>query len=185
MLEPSAIAPETLRPIRRAEYDRMVEAGLFSGERIELLRGALVAMSPQSARHADVCARLTRILDRALGDRAEVRCQLPFSASDDSEPEPDVAVYPPGDYRREHPGAALLVVEVAESSLRKDRLVKAALYAEANVPEYWIIDLVHDWIDVMTGPAAGGYACSVRCSDRIRLSAFPDVDVRVADLLGG
>jgi len=70
-----------------------------------------------------------------------VRVQSPFAASDDSEPEPDVALVPPGGYRRGHPDRAVLIVEVAESSLRKDSSIEADLYARSRVDEYWIVDL--------------------------------------------
>jgi Uma2 family endonuclease len=185
LLDQRAIAPETIRPIRRAEYDRMVEAGLFADERIELIRGALVVMSPQGTRHADATRKLDKLFNSLLGDRAEVSCQLPFAASDDSEPEPDIALHPPGDYAGEHPGRALLVVEVADTSLRKDRGLKADLYAEAGVPEYWVVDLTADQVEVMTEPEAGRYRRrEIRTrADSIRLSGFPDVAISVADFL--
>src|SRR5580704_11900392 len=86
--------------------------------------------------------RLNKLLVRALGDRAEVRVQAPFGASDVSEPEPDLAVVPPGSYLDEHPSRAHLLIEVADSSLQDDRRIKGPLYAAAGVPEYWIVDLV-------------------------------------------
>jgi Uma2 family endonuclease len=185
LLDPRAIAPETIRPIRRAEYDRMVETGLSEGERIELIRGALVVMSPQGVRHADSTRQLMQLLVVQLRGRAEVSCQLPFASSDDSEPEPDIAVHPPGRYLDDHPSHALLIVEVADSSLRKDRGLKAELYAEAGVPEYWVVDLTADQVEVMTEPDARGYRRreTRTRADVIRLSGFPDVEIRVADFL--
>ncbi|HTE49345.1 MAG TPA: Uma2 family endonuclease [Kofleriaceae bacterium] len=187
MLDQAAIAPDTIRSIRRVEYERMVEAGLFPDERIELLRGALVAMSPQGARHADATRRLASILIGHLSQRAAVSCQLPFAATDDSEPEPDVAVHPDDNYSRAHPNRAFLVVEIAESSLAKDRAVKAAVYAEAGVAEYWVVDLARGVVEVMTEPSAGGYGRVVvrTRGEGIRLSGFPDVEVRVSDFLRG
>jgi Uma2 family endonuclease len=179
------VAPERLRPLRRAEFERMVEQGLFVDERIELLQGALVEMSPQHPPHAGTIQRLTTLLAPALADRAEVRIQLPLAVSDDSLPEPDVAVVAPGDYRQAHPTTALLVIEVAETSLNKDRLIKAALYAAAGVPEYWIVDLPGSSIDVYVAPVQGRYtrrtaACS---GDALRPVALGDLDIRVADVV--
>jgi Uma2 family endonuclease len=185
LLDQSLIAPDTVRGIRRAEYEWMVEAGLFEDERVELLRGALVAMSPQGTRHAHVIARLVRLLIQRLGPRADVRGQMPFDAGGDSVPEPDVAVVPFMDYSTSIPQRAHLIVEVAESSLRKDRILKAELYADALVPEYWLVDLAHDVIEVMTAPASGRYTrmATVSVTDSIRPVAFPDLDIAVRDVL--
>src|ERR1700674_406937 len=112
---------DKIRPLRRGEYDCLVRAGSFEGERLELLYGRLVTMSPQGERHAFSITRLTEILVRGLAGRAQVRVQLPFAASDISEPEPDLAVVVPGDYLDGHPRRALLVIEVAQASLEEDR----------------------------------------------------------------
>src|SRR5689334_17135087 len=89
VLDTAQLAPERPRPLRRTEYEHLVEAGAFVDERIELLEGVLVQMSPQGAEHADVVSRLNMLFVRLVGDRAVVRVQSPFAASDDSEPEPD------------------------------------------------------------------------------------------------
>lgn len=186
MLDREQIAPRRIRPLRRAEYDRMVELGMFGeDERIELLRGALVKMSPQKAPHASVTRRLTKVLMRSLGDRAEVSCQFPFAATDDSEPEPDIAVVPLGDYEESHPGRAHLIIEVAWDSVAHDRDVKARIYAEARVPEYWLVNLVDDVIEVFTRPARGRYARTriARRGDTVTVAAFPDVTLAVTDIL--
>ncbi len=99
MLDFTQLPPGRIRPLRRAEYDKLIELGVFEeDEKIELLHGFLVAMSPQGTPHAAVGARLAEVLTRILGDRAHVRCQFPFAASEDSEPEPDIAVVPRADY---------------------------------------------------------------------------------------
>jgi Uma2 family endonuclease len=141
VLDTAHLAPERPRPLRRTEYEQLVDAGAFTDERIELLEGVLVSMSPQGTEHADVVSRLTMLFVRVVGDRALVRVQCPFAASDDSEPEPDLALVPHGNYRGAHPTRAFLIVEVAESSLRKDSRIKADLYARSRVDEYWIVDL--------------------------------------------
>jgi Uma2 family endonuclease len=176
---------ERLRPLRRGEYDRLVALGCFEDERLELLHGMLVAMSPQSALHAEVIHRIARLLWAALADRAVVRLQTPLAVSEDSEPEPDVAVVPPGDYSAAHPDRALLVVEVADSSIRTDRLVKSGLYAEAGIPEYWLVDLDERVVEVSRDPAGGRYGSSQRVGreETLRPLALGDVELHVADFL--
>lgn len=180
-----AFAPEEIRPLRRAEYDKLVALGAFDGEKIELLHGALVAMTPTGTPHASSSQKLTLLLVRALGDRAAIRAQLPFAADDYSEPEPDFAVVPPGDYLDDHPTEAWLIVEVSDSSLRHDRGVKRRLYAKAGVPEYWIVNLVDDVIEVHLEPVDGDYAVVTprRKGESIRLSQYSDVELRVDDVI--
>ncbi len=179
------LEPEKPRPLRRAEYDRLVELGLFEDERLELLHGVIVAMSPQDAMHSNVIQILTTILVPKLLDRAYVRVQCPLALAEDSEPEPDVAVVALGNYFDEHPRTAFLVIEVADTSLRKDREIKAALYARAGVREYWIVNLPDRVVEVHREPAEGGYRRVQRfaAGDSIALEAFGDVIVAVADLL--
>ena len=154
----SLLAPERVRPLRRSEYDHMVALGMFDEERIELLCGILVAMSPQGAPHANIAARLGNLLTLALGDASWVRVHSPLALSDESEPEPDVAVVAPGDYSIDHPTRALLVVEVADSSLRKDQKIKAGLYARAGIPEYWIVNVQDRSVEMYREPRDGQYA---------------------------
>jgi Uma2 family endonuclease len=180
------VATERLRPLRRVEYERMAEEGFFEeDERIELLEGVLVEMTPQGTRHAVVIERLSHLLFAAIGGRARVRIQLPFAASDVSLPEPDVAVAPVGDYESAHPSQARLIVEVAESSLNKDRLVKGGVYATAGVTEYWVVDIAAKMIEVHAEPSDGQYTRirTVRPGEVIRLQAFPDVELAVSDVI--
>jgi Uma2 family endonuclease len=179
------IASERVRPLRRLEYERMVDEGFFGDEHIELLDGVIIEMTPQGTRHAATVQRLTDRLAAALGARASLRVQLPFAASETSEPEPDLAVVPPGDYDLSHPAQALLVIEVADSSLSKDRQVKAAIYAAAGIPEYWLVDLATGVIEVRKQPTGDGYAQarSARAGDRVRLRALPDVEIAVSDIV--
>jgi len=181
----SRVLDENLRPLLRREYDRMVQLGFFENENVELLEGMLVAMSPQSARHATVVRKLTNLLPRLVAGRAEVQIQSPLAASDSSEPESDVAVIPVGDYVRQHPQTALLIIEVADSSLRRDRLIKPRLYAAAGVIEYWIVDLDSDAVHVHREPHDVGYGQVTRHvrDDRLALLAFPDVVLCTDDLL--
>ena len=175
-----------IRPLRRVEYDRMVETGVFGEEEhIELLGGALVAMTPQGDVHSDCASLLMTMLVRALGDRASVKAHSPFAAGEYSQPEPDVAAYPPRTYGGAHPDNAFLIIEVADSSLRKDRGLKSEIYAEAGVPEYWIVDLVHGTVEVRSAPADGHYTRTVTHGrgDSIALVSFPDIVLAAADFL--
>lgn len=173
------------RPLHRAEYDALVAAGHFRGEKIELLYGSLVEMSPSGPPHSGSVQALTKLLIRAVGDRADVRIQSPFAAGNDSEPEPDVAVVPPGRYVAAHPSEAWLIAEVADSSLRVDREVKARLYAECGVAEYWIVNLSDGLVEVHTHPVRGTYTriTPYRRGDTISVARWPDVKIAVADIL--
>lgn len=183
MMEPAI--SEALRPLSRQEYDRLVAMGLFENERVELVRGVVVEMAPIGADHCDVVEVLTELLVPALKGRARVRVQSSFAASDDSEPEPDVLVVDKAVPRgvHEHPASALLAIEVAESSQRFDRDVKARLYAEAGIPEYWIVDVVHRVVEVFREPSKGRYLeVSKHAAGVLNPRAFPDVAVPLADL---
>ncbi len=175
-----------MRPLRRIEYDRLVELGLLADEKVELIRGLIVRMSPQGAPHAAAIQRLTQLLVLALAasGRAAVRVQLPLALGEDSEPEPDLAVVPPGAYKREHPSCALVVVEVADSSLAQDRREKGALYAEHGVPEYWIVDTAHERIEVHSEIVDGAYGRVTphRRGDVVSSVAVPGLQVRVDDV---
>jgi len=118
--------------------------------------------------------------------RALKGIQSPIVAHDESEPEPDVAVVPLGDYRKEHPASALLVIEVAVSSLNKDRRVKAPLYAASGFREYWIANVAETLIEVHRGPADGRYASVTRhaVGETLCPEAFPDLTVSVAEVFG-
>lgn len=184
MLDVEELAPERMRPLRRSEYEQLIEAGAFEDERVELLRGVLVEMSPQGEDHVVSTARIHELLVLALHGRVQVRSHSPFATSEDSMPEPDVAVVPLMPYGA-RPPYAFLVVEVADSSLRKDRKVKVPLYAEAPVREYWIVDLKGRAVEVYTDPHDGEYRSMVRvdADGELRPTAFPDVVVRVADIV--
>jgi len=181
----AAAAAEKIRPLRRVEYDKLVALGVFEGERIELIDGALLQMSPIGAPHGEAVDRLTELFVLALVGRARVRIQGSFAAGEFSEPEPDVSILPLGDYHAEHPHQAHLVVEVAESSLSYDRGRKARLYAEADVPEYWIVNLVERTVEVHRQPNAGKYEqlSTHPKGSRLRLVAFSDVELSVDDFV--
>jgi Uma2 family endonuclease len=139
----------------RAEYERLVELGVFQpDEKLELLDGHLVVREPQGSPHMGTIRRVVDALRRALGDTWQIDSQAPIALDDVSEPEPDVAVLPrdPRSYLDAHPSNPVLVVEVAGSSYRIDRQYKASLYARARVPEYWIVDLTRNTLEIHRGP---------------------------------
>jgi Uma2 family endonuclease len=173
------------RPITRREYHRMAEAGILrDDERVELLRGAIVPMSPIGNPHAWSVTWLVRLLARQLTDEWVVQPQCPLQLWDDSEPEPDAAVVPVGTFDRAA-SVCVLVVEVADSSLRKDMSVKAALYAEAAIPIYWLVDLNGREVVVFSKPMGGVY----RRIDRhypgevLTLDGHPNVAVPIAEIV--
>jgi Uma2 family endonuclease len=181
-----SIDSDQLRPLLRSEYDALIRQGHFEGEKIELLFGMLVRMTPIGAPHASTVMRVTNLFVRVLPDeRASVRCQQPFAALLDSEPEPDVVLAPPGEYDRDHPEKTLLVVEVSDSSLRRDRELKARLYALAGVPEYWIVNLVDEVIEVYTEPFDDVFRKHTKYTkgQTLRPLAFPDLEIRVDQIL--
>lgn len=179
------LAPERIRPISRREYELMVAAGVFDeDERVELLEGVLVEMSPQDLRHAWATEVLTERLVLALAGRARLRCQLPLAVSDYSVPEPDFAVVPITVAPTEVPTTAHLVIEVANSSLHKDRVLKARVYAAAGVPDYWIVNVPDQVVEVHAGPTPEGYTeITARGSgETVSPRDFPDVAIGVDDL---
>lgn len=186
------VTPDILRsrphPRRwtRDEYHRLAESGFFGDERVELIQGTLMEMAPIGPPHANVVDCLNELLVVRLAGRAKVRIQQPLLCWDESEPEPDVAVVPLGRYAERHPDKALLVIEVAESSLDYDRDTKAPLYARSNVSEYWIVDVAEQVVLVHTEPAASGYAHLTRVplGGTLTPNAFPDLQLAVDALFG-
>ena len=172
----------------RDTYDRAVEAGVFGpDDRLELIEGRLLAVTPQGSRHAAIVDQAGDVLRKAFGAGCRVRIQCPLAAGDDSEPEPDLAVVPgrARDYLHAHPTSALLVVEVADDSLRRDRGVKQRLYARHGIPEYWILALPDARLEAYRDPTATGYrtVLSRRAGETIAPLARPLATIAVSDLL--
>jgi Uma2 family endonuclease len=153
-----AMTTDEARPRRfsRAEYERLIELGVFQpGEPIELIGGQVVVAEPQGAAHYTAIMKTARTLEAAFGSGWHARTQGPVGLDDDSEPEPDVAVVPggPDDYSRAHPSRPVLTVEVSESSLAVDRHHKGSLYARAGLADYWVLNLVDRLLEVYRDPA--------------------------------
>jgi Uma2 family endonuclease len=179
----------------RLEYDRLIEKGVFGTEdRIELLGGALVVREPQGSPHAMGIRMAEEALRRVFAAGWDVRGQLPVALDDDSEPEPDISVVSGSfrDYRHGHPPRAVLIVEVAESSLSLDRALKGSLYARARVPDYWIVNTVDRALEVHRDPVADAAArygwryttvATLRVGETVTSLSAPDSPISVADLI--
>ena len=140
-----------------AEWDRMVSAGFLEGQRVEFIDGEILDMAPQRDIHAAAVSLAFKAIWRVIGDKVWVRWQLPLRLNDDSEPEPDVSVVKGGERNyigTGHPSEAILVIEVADSSLDYDREDKASLYASAGIADYWILNLLQRQCEVHRNPIA-------------------------------
>jgi Uma2 family endonuclease len=179
----------------RAEYDRMIDIGVFRpDERLELLGGDLVVSEPQNSAHYTAVGLVADALRAALPPGWLVRSQGPIELDDESEPEPDVAVTP-GDrrsYRRRHPSRLVLVVEVADSRLAFDREHKGSLYARARLEDFWILNLVDRVLEVYRRPVSDpssrfGWRYASRevfsAESFVERLAVPGARVLVSDLL--
>ena len=173
-------------------YFELVERGLLEeDDHVELLEGLIVSSPPQAPLHASVTMCVDAALRKAVGDRASIRVQMPLLAGPRSAPEPDVAVVPgtPADYRDRHPNHALLVVEIADSSLPQDRLTKSRIYARANVVEYWILNLRDRCVEIHAGPDVDKrlYTAlhTAGIGEVVGLVALPGARIAVSDLFPG
>ncbi len=138
----------------KEEYHRLGELGFFRGQRVELIGGLLMVMSPQGSPHGAVLAHVATILEGLFRPASHVRWQLPLDLGATSEPEPDLAIVPgrPLDYLNGHPTSALLIVEIADTSLAFDRGRKGSLYASAGILDYWVVNLVTPQVEVYRLP---------------------------------
>ena len=183
------------RRFSRAEYDRLIELGVFQpGEPIELIGGELMVAEPQGAPHYTAIQKTAKVLERAFGPGWTVRAQGPIGLDDDSEPEPDIAVVPggPDDYGRAHPSRPALTVEVAESSLAIDRHHKGSVYARAQLPEYWLVNLIDRVLEVHREPVLSadapygwrfGALLRLGPTEAVSPLAAPHARIAIADLM--
>jgi Uma2 family endonuclease len=177
----------TQRRFTRAEYYRMAEAGILGeDDRVELIEGEIVQMSPIGSRHVAFVMNLGRMLTLRLGERAFVSVQSPVILTADTEPQPDLAVLRPRAYKERKPHAAdvLLVIEAADSSLAYDGTTKLRLYALAGIQEYWIVDCAAESVEVYRDPSGESYRDVIRAGApaTLRLQAVPDVELPLAEV---
>lgn len=155
LVQPTKQAAPARRRFTLDEYHWLVQQGFFGDERVELIDGEIVSMAPTGPEHSSAKSRSLRVLSRLSGESWHVRIDDPLALGG-HEPVPDVAVVPgsPDDYRQAHPATALLVIEIADTSLEYDRTVKMSLYAGAGIPEYWIVNLVERRLEVYREPCS-------------------------------
>jgi Uma2 family endonuclease len=178
------------RLFTREEYHRMAEVGILKEtDRVELIRGEIVEMSPIGRRHYAFVNNLGQLLILRLGGRAIVAVQGPIALADDTEPEPDLAVIrrrtPSYKEREAFADDAFLLIEVADSSLAYDRSTKLRLYAAAGIPEYWVVNCVTESIEVHRAPHTDGYREVLRVAvptDTVAPQAFSDVVLTLAEI---
>lgn len=181
-----------LRRFTVDELERMLQAGiLHEDDRVELLDGQIVEMSPINPPHAACVNRLNQLFAPLMtGRQATVSIQNHLVLSPHQAPQPDVAVvrYRADGYQTGHPGPAdtLLVIEVADTSVESDRQRKIPLYARAGIPEAWLVNLPEDGIDIHREPRAGAYNTlrTARRRETVSPLAFPGLVLRVDDILG-
>jgi len=166
------------------EYYRLGELGLLD-QRTELIEGIIVDMEPIGPWHASIGDILSKLFIEQAQDRYKVRVQYPIDLGPQSQPQPDLVLYRPGTYRDRHPNPAdiFLVVEISDRTLEFDLNEKRALYANAGIAEYWVIDVkskqvqafVRDGNELKQAPTP---------ASRISPKAFPDVNVDLSQLFG-
>lgn len=173
------------------EYHRMGEAGVFDeDDRVELIDGQVVEMTPIGPAHGGCVNRLTRLFAPLAGREATLSVQNPLVLAEHQEPQPDVVVlrHRADGYGAQHPGAAdvLLLIEVGDTSVGSDRHAKIPIYARAGIPEAWLVDLPADRIEVYRHPAGGRYADVTTLARGASLAplAFPNLRLGTDEILG-
>jgi Uma2 family endonuclease len=171
------------------QFHQMAEAGILSeNERVELIRGEMIDMSPIGTRHAGCVLFLSNFLILLSGGRALINVQNPLELDETSEPQPDIALLRPRPdfYRNSHPQPEdiFLLIEVADTTVKYDRDVKIPLYAEANIPEVWLVDVNQEVVEVYRNPLQGVYQDVQKLVKNQILSilAFPDVHINVSEI---
>ena len=171
------------------EYHQMREKEvLHPEERVELLQGKILQIAPKNPPHAATNLCAANCLNQCLAGKALVRIQDPIALSAFSEPEPDLAIVQrkEGFYRDRHPAPddVYLLIEIADTTLNFDRDQKAPIYAEADIPEYWILDVNTKQVYVFRQPHQGRYQEERILGETatISLLAFPEVTIAVAQL---
>lgn len=173
------------------QYHQMIESGILTDrDRIELLQGEIIEMSPIGMQHAACVDRMTELLVRKLGDRAIVRVQNPIQLGTRSEPQPDFSILQrrPDFYANGHPQPqdVFALVEVSDTTIEFDRTVKVPLYAQDSIPEVWIVDLNAQAIQVYREPSSSCYqqVQSFRRGQSLSFQAFTTIPFSVEQLLG-
>jgi Uma2 family endonuclease len=177
-----------IRPLTSVEYYQMMESGIIrEGERVELISGQIFTMAAKGTRHTVATSRLLKSLLVLIGEQALVRCQDPISLPNHSEPEPDIPIVRlrSDDYVNSHPSPAdiILVIEVADSSIKFDREIKAPLYAAAGISEYWIVNLIDNYLEIYRQPEGSIYTSIqiITPPRSVSLPQFTDIMLDIND----
>ncbi len=170
------------------DYHQMIKTGLLDDRPVELLAGEIVEMSPEGESHAFFSSEAGNYLAKVLGDRAFLRHAKPITLPNESEPEPDLAIVQPlgREYLNHHPYPENIfwVIEYANSSLEKDATVKYHIYAEAGIPEYWLVNLQTGELIIYRQPREREYGSKMTLKDgAISPLAFPDVTIPVEKMI--
>ncbi|MGI9054925.1 MAG: Uma2 family endonuclease [Pyrinomonadaceae bacterium] len=176
------------RLITVAEYDRMIEAGIYTeNDRIELLNGEIIELMPKGPKHVYFNEKIADILKEKLGKTADVRSQNPIILDDFSEPEPDIvlAIPPRENYLENHPTASniLLVMEISDTTLTYDREAKAKAYSRNGIEQYLLLNLQNGTLEDYRQPGEDGYQFkrTLRKGDSLNLVAFPEIEIKIDD----
>lgn len=171
------------------EYYKMIELGMLKDyEKAEIIDGELIQKMTIGDKHAAVVNNLNRLFVRNVSDDILVSVQNPLRLSDFDEPEPDFVLADLTKYdgkRHPRPAETLLVVEVSDSTLKYDRDTKLSLYAEAEIPEVWIVNLKNDIVEVHQKPSVGIYqlASIYKLGDAIKSTVLPNLEIEVNKIL--
>ncbi|AFY36322.1 Uma2 family endonuclease [Calothrix sp. PCC 7507] len=170
------------------EYHQMIAAGILDNKRVELLKGEIIEMSPEGEPHAYFSSEAGEYLIRLLGERAMIRLDKPITLPNHSEPEPDIAIVQRlgREYLEHHPNPNNIfwLIEYSNSSLDKDLEIKSKVYAEVNIPEYWVVNLKKRQLVVFRDPQDGEYTTKYTLTvGTIYPVAFPDVAVLVNSIV--
>ena len=172
------------------EYHRMAEAGIFDeDERVELLEGKIIWMSAIGTAHRSAVGRTDYLLKNRLKNRAWVSIQDPIQLDDYSEPEPDIAVVKIDslDYADHHPtpNEVYLVIEVADTTFKKDCETKGKAYAAAGIVDYWVLDVINRQLHVFREASENGYKSEVILKENESISplSFPDLSINILEML--
>jgi len=171
------------------EYYKMIELGMLKDyEKADIIGGELIQKMPIGDKHAAVVDVLNRFFVKNVSDNIRVRIQNPVRLSDFDEPEPDIALADLTKYdgrRHPRPAEILLVVEVSDSTLKYDRDTKLALYAEAEIPEVWIVNLPNDIIEIHQKPSSGIYQLTkiFKRGETIESETLPNLHLAVDEIL--
>lgn len=173
------------------QYEKMAEIGfLEADERVELLGGEIIYMSPIGRRHAAFVSRLHQIFNDVLTKKIIIWEQNPVILDDYSEPQPDLVILKAKAdfYESAKPIAedVFLLVEISDSTLAKDRNIKIPLYAKANIQEVWLVNLNEDTVEVYRHPIQDKYNSfnTYKLGNNLSILAFPDVEITVDQIFG-